>query len=629
MCWETNENEINELSSTGNTVEFEPINQDSFNDGMETIDGVDEESTEENVTETDDDSVHPDVFNEIDEEAESKDAIEETRNYENDSFDEALEQNDSMTKDESTNEEHGAYDGVESEGDRNQNVVFDEIGRESDSQEKNEEIDNYVDDSESKSLEQNEDMAKDEPINEEYDSDDVVDTNGSVAKTNEFNEIGNETDSKGGIDEIENNLGDSTNELSEQIETDGSDDQIENNYNSELKEERTVDLDKGFEKNAFLENVSYKQGQNDYGAQGTCGPTSIANSLNRLSGTAEYSENSVLNNAMEKGLCSKSENPYEMGATTTREVVSIIDNVKNLNDDIRTEVYEYDKALSVDELADCLDDPNAVAMVGVDSATLWDQRGDITNSGLFQHFDSPSDHWITVDSPVRDASGNVQGFNIVDSGGGIDYVDRDKFEAIYKGDDSHTISDPTAILISKNSNEIKAYTVTDNIQQHLDYKGSAVESDGGDSPKSSVFEHISPETIDALKTEKDTACFWSGCHEKDSDGVITKNGDVVAAEYAKSHDGVTLETTLAEKNIELPEWDFDDPNSIAAWEDASAAYAEQASGGVRAILGENLRDGNIWENKELPRLMENPNVTSITTIDPKTNTSKVIFEREK
>ena len=43
--------------------------------------------------------------------------------------------------------------------------------------------------------------------------------------------------------------------------------------------------------------------------------------------------------------------------------------------------------------------------------------------------------------------------------------------------------------------------------------------------------------------------------------------------------------------------------------------------------GAELRTGNIWENVELPRLMKNPNVTKITTIDPKTGVEKIIFER--
>jgi hypothetical protein len=79
--------------------------------------------------------------------------------------------------------------------------------------------------------------------------------------------------------------------------------------------------------------------------------------------------------------------------------------------------------------------------------------------------------------------------------------------------------------------------------------------------------------------------------------------------------------------IKMPEWDINNPFSIKAWEDASAAYANQVSGKVRAVIGATLRPGNIWENVELPRLMNNPNVTKITTIDPKTLIEKIIFRR--
>lgn len=78
----------------------------------------------------------------------------------------------------------------------------------------------------------------------------------------------------------------------------------------------------------------------------------------------------------------------------------------------------------------------------------------------------------------------------------------------------------------------------------------------------------------------------------------------------------------------MPKWDFDVPESIKAWEDTSAAYAKQVSGDVRAIVGQKLRSGNIWENIELPRLMQNPNVTKITTIDPDTMGEIVVFERK-
>ena len=123
-----------------------------------------------------------------------------------------------------------------------------------------------------------------------------------------------------------------------------------------------------------------------------------------------------------------------------------------------------------------------------------------------------------------------------------------------------------------------------------------------------------------LKTEPNTAFFWSGR----TDGI---GGADNAAAIAKSRGGVTLESTIESKKIVMPEWDFNNPSTMEAWDLASAAYAEQVSGEIRAIIGDELRPGNIWENVELPRLMKNPNVTKITTIDPKTGVEKIIFER--
>ena len=140
---------------------------------------------------------------------------------------------------------------------------------------------------------------------------------------------------------------------------------------------------------------------------------------------------------------------------------------------------------------------------------------------------------------------------------------------------------------------------------------------------------ITGEITNALKTEPGTAFFWSGCAKVDpSSGKLLVSGDEVAAEIANKCGGTTLETQIKVNNIEMPKWDFDVPESIKAWEDTSASYAKQVSGDVRAIVGQKLRDGNIWENIELPRLMQNPNVTKITTIDPDTLAETVIFERK-
>ena len=123
-----------------------------------------------------------------------------------------------------------------------------------------------------------------------------------------------------------------------------------------------------------------------------------------------------------------------------------------------------------------------------------------------------------------------------------------------------------------------------------------------------------------LKTEPDTAFFWSGR----TDGI---GGAENAANIAKSRGGVTLESTIETQNIVMPEWNFNNPSTMEAWDLASGAYAEQVSGEIRAVIGSELRPGNIWENVELPRLKNNPNVTKITTIDPKTGVENVIFER--
>jgi filamentous hemagglutinin len=95
------------------------------------------------------------------------------------------------------------------------------------------------------------------------------------------------------------------------------------------------------------------------------------------------------------------------------------------------------------------------------------------------------------------------------------------------------------------------------------------------------------------------------------------------------NNGTTLETLIEQNGIQMPAWDASNPAVVQAWQNISAQYAAGASGSVRAVIGSNLRPGNVWETAELPTLMSNPNVTQITTIDPATGASKVIFTRGK
>lgn len=139
--------------------------------------------------------------------------------------------------------------------------------------------------------------------------------------------------------------------------------------------------------------------------------------------------------------------------------------------------------------------------------------------------------------------------------------------------------------------------------------------DLGDTPGFRPDGSINPEHF---RTPPDSAYFWSGR----SDGV---GGAEVAGRYAEDAHGTTLEQVMERRGIEMPEWDADSPDVVRTWGDASAAYAQEANGNVHAVIGDDLRPGNVWETRELDALKDNPNVTSITRIDPRTGEREVIW----
>lgn len=125
---------------------------------------------------------------------------------------------------------------------------------------------------------------------------------------------------------------------------------------------------------------------------------------------------------------------------------------------------------------------------------------------------------------------------------------------------------------------------------------------------------------DKFVTTSHAAVFWSG-----RTGTI--GGDDRAATIAQAMGGTTLEMLVRDRSISLPKYDSTDQTTIDAWEKASARFAAGASGTVHAVLGEKLRERNIWESHELPALMQNTRVTRIVAIDPATLKETLLFDR--
>ena len=214
-----------------------------------------------------------------------------------------------------------------------------------------------------------------------------------------------------------------------------------------------------FEQDVMSENPEfyatgrfYQQGINEYGYEGTCGPTSQANALNELFDTNVFTENNILTTAVENSLCeTSSENPEDCGGTNTDQFMNLYEKVsEQTGGAFSTELYEHENALDANQVADRLDQGDVVN-VAVDSSVLWDQPRDTFDPlGVPQENEGYSDHWITISGVQRDASGGIVGFDIIDSGGGESSVSLDKYNEMCFGSEEYKVLDPTCIVVSKN-----------------------------------------------------------------------------------------------------------------------------------------------------------------------------------
>ncbi|GAB3017271.1 hypothetical protein GCM10011376_02550 [Nocardioides flavus (ex Wang et al. 2016)] len=67
-----------------------------------------------------------------------------------------------------------------------------------------------------------------------------------------------------------------------------------------------------------------------------------------------------------------------------------------------------------------------------------------------------------------------------------------------------------------------------------------------------------------------------------------------------------------------------DPDSAFFW---SGRTDNVGGAEVAGRLGEDLRPGNVWEPRELDALKDNPEVTRIVRVDPRTGETEVLWER--
>jgi len=219
-----------------------------------------------------------------------------------------------------------------------------------------------------------------------------------------------------------------------------------------------------------------------------------------------------------------------------------------------------------------------------------------------------------------------------------------------------------AVLTGMTHSRDKLHQLADHLTDHLDNvvrqvrardvfddapgrpRQSASPGDGhiepGDPPDAQPFPELGePQIQDAdlvdwdvvnaidTHTGPNDATFWSG-RIYDGEGTPIRQGTELGAQHlTESTHGETLEQIIERQGMtDRMTLDWALPSTHATWREVSTQLAQNASGDVRAYLGD-VRSDSVWRVCEFPTLVRNDRITSITLIDAATGRILDVFAR--
>ena len=128
-----------------------------------------------------------------------------------------------------------------------------------------------------------------------------------------------------------------------------------------------------------------------------------------------------------------------------------------------------------------------------------------------------------------------------------------------------------------------------------------------------------------FRTLPGQACFWSG--RTYTDPFTCYGSGTWSQRIAESKGWKTLEMIIEDRGIPMPKFDRNIPESVQAWKDASRIFAEECSGDIHAILGEDVHPDSIWNTDEFPAIQANENINSVTSVEPFSLEEETIYDR--